>query len=133
MNKTIKFDMNDEFILISINEGEPYKISTKERILSAEAIYNLLDYSIGDKYSYEEIKIEGKDGVVINKIPVNVSKYESTYYYSSTPYRAKPEKIVEKPVKPREIYKFENDGNLSNEKTKEIMSELDDFLRKQNS
>lgn len=68
MNKTIKFDMNDEFILISINEGEPYKISTKERILSAEAIYNLLDYSIGDKYSYEEIKIEGKDGVVINKI-----------------------------------------------------------------
>ena len=68
MNKTIKFDMDDEFILISINEGEPYKISTKERILSAEEIYNLLDYSIGDKYSYEEIKIEGKDGVVINKI-----------------------------------------------------------------
>ena len=33
----------------------------------------------------------------------------------------------------QEIYKFENDGNLSNEKTKEIMSELDDFLRKQNS
>ena len=72
-------------------------------------------------------------GVVINKIPVNVSKYESTYYYSSTPYRAKTEEIVEKPAKPREIYKFENDGNLSNEKTKEIMSELDDFLRKQNS
>lgn len=72
-------------------------------------------------------------GVVINKIPVNVSKYESTYYYSSTPYRAKTEEIVEKPAKPREIYKFENDGNLSNEKTKEILSELDDFLRKQNS
>ena len=70
---------------------------------------------------------------VNDECKINVLKYEFTYYYSSTPYRAKTEEIAEKPAKPREIYKFENDGNLSNEKTKEIMSELDDFLRKQNS
>lgn len=72
-------------------------------------------------------------GVVINKIPVNASKYESTYYYSSTPYRAKASDIQERPTKTMKTYKYESDEKISDEKSKEIISELDDFLRKQNN
>ena len=126
---------------IVILDGTPSLLVTDAIILSrlVDTTIIVTSHKFTKKDNLQKVKkaIENVGGniagVVINKIPVNVSKYESTYYYSSTPYRAKPEKIVEKPVKPREIYKFENDGNLSNEKTKEIMSELDDFLRKQNS
>lgn len=126
---------------IVILDGTPSLLVTDAIILSrlVDTTIIVTSHKFTKKDNLQKVKkaIENVGGniagVVINKIPVNVSKYESTYYYSSTPYRAKPEKIVEKPAKPREIYKFENDGNLSNEKTKEIMSELDDFLRKQNS
>ncbi len=126
---------------IVILDGTPSLLVTDAIILSrlVDTTIIVTSHKFTKKDNLQKVKkaIENVGGniagVVINKIPVNVSKYESTYYYSSTPYRAKTEEIVEKPAKPREIYKFENDGNLSNEKTKEIMSELDDFLRKQNS
>ena len=132
--------LKDVFDIV-ILDGTPSLLVTDAIILSrlVDTTIIVTSHKFTKKDNLQKVKkaIENVGGniagVVINKIPVNVSKYESTYYYSSTPYRAKPEKIVEKPVKPREIYKFENDGNLSNEKTKEIMSELDDFLRKQNS
>lgn len=126
---------------IVILDGTPSLLVTDAIILSrlVDTTIIVTSHKFTKKDNLQKVKkaIENVGGniagVVINKIPVNVSKYESTYYYSSTPYRAKTEEIVQKPAKPREIYKFENDGNLSNEKTKEIMSELDDFLRKQNS
>ena len=132
--------LKDVFDIV-ILDGTPSLLVTDAIILSrlVDTTIIVTSHKFTKKDNLQKVKkaIENVGGniagVVINKIPVNVSKYESTYYYSSTPYRAKTEEIVEKPAKPREIYKFENDGNLSNEKTKEIMSELDDFLRKQNS
>lgn len=132
--------LKDVFDIV-ILDGTPSLLVTDAIILSrlVDTTIIVTSHKFTKKDNLQKVKkaIENVGGniagVVINKIPVNVSKYESTYYYSSTPYRAKPEEIVEKPAKPREIYKFEDDGNLSNEKTKEIMSELDDFLRKQNS
>lgn len=132
--------LKDVFDIV-ILDGTPSLLVTDAIILSrlVDTTIIVTSHKFTKKDNLQKVKkaIENVGGniagVVINKIPVNVSKYESTYYYSSTPYRAKTEEIVQKPAKPREIYKFENDGNLSNEKTKEIMSELDDFLRKQNS
>ena len=132
--------LKDVFDIV-ILDGTPSLLVTDAIILSrlVDTTIIVTSHKFTKKDNLQKVKkaIENVGGniagVVINKIPVNVSKYESTYYYSSTPYRAKTEEIVEKPAKPREIYKFENDGNLSNEKTKEILSELDDFLRKQNS
>lgn len=132
--------LKDVFDIV-ILDGTPSLLVTDAIILSrlVDTTIIVTSHKFTKKDNLQKVKkaIENVGGniagVVINKIPVNVSKYESTYYYSSTPYRAKTEEIAEKPAKPREIYKFENDGNLSNEKTKEIMSELDDFLRKQNS
>ena len=133
--------METKYFDIVILDGTPSLLVTDAIILSrlVDTTIIVTSHKFTKKDNLQKVKkaIENVGGniagVVINKIPVNVSKYESTYYYSSTPYRAKTEEIVQKPAKPREIYKFENDGNLSNEKTKEIMSELDDFLRKQNS
>ncbi len=132
--------LKDVFDIV-ILDGTPSLLVTDAIILSrlVDTTIIVTSHKFTKKDNLQKVKkaIENVGGniagVVINKIPVNVSKYESTYYYSSTPYRAKTEEIVEKPAKPREIFKIENDGNLSNEKTKEIMSELDDFLRKQNS
>ena len=132
--------LKDVFDIV-ILDGTPSLLVTDAIILSrlVDTTIIVTSHKFTKKDNLQKVKkaIENVGGniagVVINKIPVNVSKYESTYYYSSTPYRAKKEEAVEKPTKRREIYKFENDGNLSNEKSKEILSELDDFLRKQNS
>lgn len=132
--------LKDVFDIV-ILDGTPSLLVTDAIILSrlVDTTIIVTSHKFTKKDNLQKVKkaIENVGGniagVVINKIPVNVSKYESTYYYSSTPYRAKKEEVVEKPAKQREIYKFENDGNLSNEKSKEILSELDDFLKKQNS
>ena len=59
-------------------------------------------------------------GVVINKIPVNIEKYESTYYYSSSPTRDE---------KSTNNYKPQTNGKVTKEKSDEIMKQLDDFLK----
>ena len=65
-------------------------------------------------------------GVVLNKVPVNVAKYESTYYYSSTPkdYN-KTSKSLGKVNSNNYISKNEK---LSKDKSDEIMRELNEYL-----
>lgn len=126
---------------VVIFDGTPSLLVTDSIILSrlVDSTIIVTSHKFTKKDNLQKVKkaIENVGGniagVVINKIPVNVSKYESTYYYSSTPYKAKAEEVAEKPAHSRDIYKFESDGKLSNKKTKEIMSELDDFLKKQNN
>lgn len=69
MDKVIKLSMNDQKdIIISITDSEDYIIRNNNRLLSAKSIYDLLKYSEGDSYSYEEIAAEGKDKLVLLKV-----------------------------------------------------------------
>lgn len=69
MDKVIKLSMNEQKdIIISITDSDDYIISNSSRLLSAKSIYDLLKYSDGDSYSYEEITADGKDKVVLLKL-----------------------------------------------------------------
>ena len=90
-------------------------------------------------------------GVVLNKVPVNIDKYESTYYYSSStktdvidsvkiPENEKKvdlnEKIIDEITKSEEkpsvseTYDVETTDNVSKEKSEEIMKQIDEFFKK---
>lgn len=126
---------------IVILDGTPSLLVTDAIILSrlVDTTIIVTSHKFTKKDNLQKVKksIENVGGniagVVINKIPVNASKYESTYYYSSTPYRAKASDILERPTNTMKTYKYESNGKISDEKSKEIISELDDFLRKQNN
>ncbi len=71
-------------------------------------------------------------GVVLNKVPVNIDKYESTYYYSSSkPGNIKP---IEEQFKDDNLdtSNIEIADNISKDKSDEIMRQIDDFLKKNN-
>lgn len=71
MDKTIKFLMDNNEIkieVISSKGKKEYKINKENRNLNAMEIYELLDYSVGDSYSYEDIADYGKDSLVLNKL-----------------------------------------------------------------
>ena len=38
------------------------------RIINAKEIYDLLDYNLGDTYSYEEIDVDGKNKLILDKL-----------------------------------------------------------------
>lgn len=126
---------------IVILDGTPSLLVTDAIILSrlVDTTIIVTSHKFTKKDNLQKVKksIENVGGniagVVINKIPVNVSKYESTYYYSSTSCKAKASDILERPMNTMKTYKYESDGNISDEKSKEIISELDNFLRKQNN
>lgn len=126
---------------IVILDGTPSLLVTDAVILSrlVDTTIIVTSHKFTKKDNLQKVKksIENVGGniagVVINKIPVNVSKYESTYYYSSTSCKAKASDILERPMNTMKTYKYESDGNISDEKSKEIISELDNFLRKQNN
>ena len=71
MDKTIKFSMDDNYINIEVISSEVHRthqISKESRSLNARKIYDLLDYSVGDNYSYEDIGDYGKESLVLNKL-----------------------------------------------------------------
>ena len=68
MNKNISFKADQNDFIISINDDEKYKISKENRTLNAKNIYDILDYSLGDTYTYDKIEYSGKDAIVLNKI-----------------------------------------------------------------
>jgi flagellar biosynthesis/type III secretory pathway protein FliH len=52
MEKTIKLIMeNDKTLKIYINKEEKYIIEAQKRSITAEKIYEIMDFSIGDHYS----------------------------------------------------------------------------------
>ena len=78
MNKKIKFEMDEDFFIIIVGDKDPYKISKKERTLNAEKIFNLLDYSVGDTYSFDCVDDYGKETLVLNKIKEIFEKITSS-------------------------------------------------------
>ncbi len=68
MNKNIGFKADQNHFIINVNGNEKFKISKENRTLNAKDIYDILDYSLGDTYTYDEIKNVGKDALVLSKI-----------------------------------------------------------------
>ena len=84
-------------------------------------------------------------GVVLNKVPVNIDKYESTYYYSSsskegTGSREIKDEYADKiedndtnfETKYSNTLNVENNETISKERTDEIVKQIDDFFKKNN-
>lgn len=67
MDKTIKFTIEQDEIVISIDK-KSFAINMDARIINAKEIYDLLDYNIGDTYSYEEIDVDGKNKLMLDKL-----------------------------------------------------------------
>jgi ABC-type phosphate transport system auxiliary subunit len=66
MNKNIDISMNEQKdIIISVNEVQKLLIKNDNRVIKGEDIYNMLDFTIGDTYSYKALNEEGKDKNVL--------------------------------------------------------------------
>lgn len=115
---------------IVILDGTPCMLVTDSVILSriVDTTIIVTAHKVTKKDSLQKVKkaienVGGKiAGVVLNKIPVNIDKYESTYYYSSTSMNE--EKNIRN-------YTIEKSENVSKEKTDEIMQQIDNYLNKQ--
>lgn len=72
MEKIIEIAKIDADIVIKVNskEGDSYadEYVIKNNSLNAKALYDLLDYKLGDRYEYKEINAEGKDKLILEKL-----------------------------------------------------------------
>ncbi len=127
--------LKDAFDII-ILDGTPSLLVTDAIILSriadstiivASHKYTKKDNLLKVKKSIENVG--GKiAGVVINKIPVNVQKYKSTYYYSSNSNNS----LIEQKGNINK-YITEQNKKLDKQKSEEIIKEIDSFLNKKNN
>jgi capsular exopolysaccharide synthesis family protein len=112
---------------VVILDGTPSLLVTDAIILSREADTTIIvtSHKTTKKDGLQKVKraienVGGKiAGVVINKIPVNIEKYESTYYYSSS----------SKDERNSNNYKPQTTGKISKEKSDDISRQLDEFLK----
>lgn len=145
---------------IIILDGTPCLLVTDSVILSrmVDSTIIVASHKTTKKDDLAKVKksienVGGKiAGVVLNKVPVNIDKYESTYYYSSSTksdvidsvnvpeqedrinFKGNIEgidNIQEEPSIASE-YDVETSGDISKERTEEIMKQIDDFLKKNN-
>ena len=63
-------------------------------------------------------------GVVINKVPVNAAKYESSYYYGSTAISNTPRK-----KEPEREFYTNDSSRITKAKKEDILNQLDEFLK----
>ena len=63
-------------------------------------------------------------GVVINKVPVNAAKYESSYYYGSTATSNTPRK-----KEPEREFYTNDSSRITKAKKEDILNQLDEFLK----
>ena len=116
---------------IIIFDGTPSLLVTDAVILSRIVDNTIIvaSHKFTKKDNLEKVKkaienVGGKiAGVVINKVPVNIQKYKSTYYYSSSSARSERNKSSRE-FKPNKI------EDVTKEKSAEIMKQLDEFLNK---
>ena len=64
---------------------------------------------------------------MINKVPVNIQKYKSAYYYSSSNGTRS-----DRTAKDSD-YRIEKNEEINKEKSEEIMNQLNEYLNKKNS
>ena len=117
---------------IVILDGTPGLIVTDALILSriVDSTIIVTSHKSTKKDNLAKVKkdienVGGKiAGVVINKVPVNVAKYESSYYYGST--------AMSSTTKRKEAEKefYTNDSSrITKAKKEDILNQLDEFLK----
>ena len=114
--------IQDEQFDASLMLGPMYHIQGEaDRIKAIQELHRVTKKDGLQKVKRAIENVGGKiAGVVINKIPVNIEKYESTYYYSSSSL---------KDDKTSTNFAPKASGEVPKEKSDEIMKQLDDFLK----
>lgn len=132
--KTLKMiDELKEIFDIIILDGTPGLIVTDALILSriVDSTIIVSSHKSTKKDNLAKVKrdienVGGKvAGVVLNKVPVNVAKYESSYYYGST---APISNSVRKKEPVKEIYTNDS-SKLTKSKQNDILKQLDEYLK----
>ena len=120
-------DKLKEIFDIVILDGTPSLLVTDSVILSrvVDSTIIVTSHKTTKKDALQKVKraienVGGKiAGVVINKIPVNIEKYESTYYYSASLA----------PIEKENTKKYDIEKKDSGSRAEEIMKELNDYLK----
>lgn len=135
--------LKDVFDFI-IFDGTPSLLVTDALIVArlVDSTVIVTEHNNTKKENLEKVKNNIEDvggkiaGVILNKIPINAKKYMEQYYYSSTTNMPATVKKNTVSREKREIsnnktnYIFENNNNISNERTQEIIEELNRYLKK---
>lgn len=117
---------------IVILDGTPGLIVTDALILSriVDSTIIVTSHKSTKKDNLAKVKkdienVGGKiAGVVINKAPVNVAKYESSYYYGSTAISNTPRK-----KEPEREFYTNDSSRITKAKKEDILNQLDEFLK----
>ncbi len=138
---TTMLDRLKENFDVIILDGTPCLLVTDSVILSrmADSTIIVTAHKITKKDGLEKTKkmienVGGKiAGVVLNKVPVNIQKYKSTYYYSSDS-KSSSSDSEEYNHRHRtnlsENYNVETKNDITKEKTEDIIKQLDEYLNK---
>ncbi len=137
-------NLKEKFDFI-IFDGTPALLVTDALIVArlVDSTVIVTEHNTTKKENLEKVKkdienVGGKiAGIILNKIPINAKKYMETYYYSNssnvpvavkknTQVREKRENINNQKAN----YVFENNNNISSERTQEIIDELNKYLKK---
>ena len=143
----IMIDRLKEVFDIIILDGTPCLLVSDSIILSRIVDNTILvaahkttkkDSLVKTKKAIENVG--GKiSGIVLNKVPVNLDKYQSAYYYSSSSHKHESFKTqIEKynyidSIETKQNSSNNNLGkkeNVTKDKTEDIMKQIDDFLKK---
>ena len=125
-------DKLKEIFDIVILDGTPGLIVTDALILSriVDTTIIVSAHKSTKKDNLEKVKkdienVGGKiAGVVINKVPVNATKYESSYYYGSTSMTT-----TKRSNKQEKSFYVNDDSRIANSKKEDILNQLDEFLK----
>lgn len=117
---------------IIIIDGTPSLLVTDAVVLSriVDSTVIISAYKITKKDGIQKVQkaienVGGKiAGVILNKMPENIQKYKSTYYYGSSKSKGRRANNVERK---ESLEKYEE---INAKKTQEIMSQLDEYLNK---
>lgn len=117
---------------IVILDGTPGLIVTDALILSriVDSTIIVTSHKSTKKDNLAKVKkdienVGGKiAGVVINKVPVNVAKYESSYYYGSTAMTS-----TTKRKEPEREFYTNDSSRITKAKKEDILNQLDEFLK----
>ena len=136
--KTLKMiDKLNEIFDIIILDGTPGIIVTDALILSriVDSTIIVTSHKATKKDNLAKVKkdienVGGKIvGVVLNKVPVNVTKYESSYYYGSTSTTNKEPSRTSKAERAANRLYTNDFTEISNDKQDDIVSQLNKYLK----
>ena len=123
-----------EIFDIIIFDGTPCILVTDSIILSriVDSTIIVASHKLTKKDNLKKLKksienVGGKiAGVVLNKVPVNIQKYRSSYYYGSS-HGKNSDRVIKD-----NNYRIEKNEEINKEKTEKIMKQLDEYLNKKN-